>query len=331
MPSKRPVLTLAYASSDTRVHHGLRKHLQALVHRELIWALDMQQPSNSSALGRACIRAQLLHTNLYVPILSPDFIDSRARQWQLEQAVEHERAGRLSILPVIARDIDIDATPLAGREPVRLASWGGPELDSALCSLAREIRLGFEPGVACARPVRPRRILCVFATPTNCDSLHLGAEQRAIQTVLRGCPHIDAQYRPAATLSDVQQAMFEADYDLVHFAGHHEPERGLVLEGADGRSEVVDADCFVQMVRSFRSVRSLVLNACDTLDVARRNAQLDYVIAMQGATYDPRAIGFSEFFYRALAHGKDLVTAFEHGKCGAQSPGPHLLGTAVHA
>jgi hypothetical protein len=127
---------------------------------------------------------------------------------------------------------------------------------------------------------------------------------------------------------DLHRALLRHSPQIVHFACHGDGERGILLD----EGERVRANELSVLFATFREVRAVVLNACDTLPVARALSEVvDYTVAMESAIYDDAAIDFSARFYAALAFGRTVPFAFElargalEASFGAEHAVPHLL------
>ena len=106
---------------------------------------------------------------------------------------------------------------------------------------------------------------------------------------------------------------------MLHFVGHggydeDAQDGALALEGASGRTWLVTGRDLGMMLQGHRSLRLVVLNACEGARSARDDplggvAQalvrqgIPAVIAMQFEISDPAALVFSQSFYQAIADG----------------------------
>lgn len=99
----------------------------------------------------------------------------------------------------------------------------------------------------------------------------------------------------------------DVQYDVVHFG-----QDGAVgvLEYLDGP---LDKSELVAMLKSQRSLRFIVLNACNSIStgVDIHNAMQLPVIAMNAPITDTSAIRFAEALYRNIKTGSDLHSAVE--------------------
>src|ERR1051326_4152679 len=65
------------------------------------------------------------------------------------------------------------------------------------------------------------------------------------------------------------KALLKISPALVHFSGHGDQDGQILLENAIGYPEPITAEALADLFRTFsRSVRSVVLNACDSAEQA---------------------------------------------------------------
>ncbi len=176
---------------------------------------------------------------------------------------------------------------------------------------ARALDLLFQP-----RPIQ--NVLCMFACPTrpHHDQLALHREWRMIDEVNNSAGRpLAIEPRWAARVHDLQDAVLERPWDLVHFSGHGKPG-GIYFETADGKPKPVPTGRLVQWLAEHRP-RCLVFNACHSADMLTPLIdRVPHVVAMQGTTTDAAAIEFSRAFYAALARGRSVEQAFGHAFTG---------------
>ncbi|HET9021360.1 MAG TPA: CHAT domain-containing protein [Ornithinibacter sp.] len=174
----------------------------------------------------------------------------------------------------------------------------------------------------------PLRVLVMVSSPTDFPELDVAAEvdrlTRALDEVVkRGLVTITRL--PSASLSGLQRPLRLENYHIFHFIGHggfddHAQDGALALEDAYGRSRLVSGQDLGVMLSAHRSLRLIVLNACEgaraaTSDpfagVAQSLVQqgIPAVIAMQFEITDEAAITFSEELYAAIADGYSVDAA----------------------
>jgi CHAT domain len=178
------------------------------------------------------------------------------------------------------------------------------------------------------RPVRPLpvspplRILAMISAPSDLAGLSGEDEWDKLNDALsdlaaRGMVQVDRL--EIGTLTALQPVLRRHDYHVLHFVGHgyYDQEAGdgaLALEGADGKTRLVTGRDLGLMLRGHRSLRLVVLNACEGARSARDDpfggvAQalvrqgIPAVIAMQFEISDPAAVAFGHSFYQGIADG----------------------------
>jgi hypothetical protein len=200
--------------------------------------------------------------------------------------------------------------------------------------------LGLSPETVLVRylempaPVRPfpisppLRILAMISSPSDVPGLE-GEEEwdkltGALADLIRdGLVQVDRL--AAGTLAALQRPLRLSEYHVLHFIGHcgydeDAQDGALACEGADGKTRLVTGRDLGLMIRGHRSLRLIVLNACEGARSARDDpfggvAQalvrqgIPAVIAMQFEISDPAALVFSQSFYQAIADGLPVDVA----------------------
>jgi hypothetical protein len=194
--------------------------------------------------------------------------------------------------------------------------------------------LGMSPETALVRyvemptPVRPfpvsppLRILAMISAPSDVPGLEAEQEWSKLRESLgdlieRGMVEVDRL--GTGTLAALQRPLRLNRYHVLHFVGHGVYDEGaedgaLALEGPGGKHRLVTGRDLGVMLRGHRSLRLVVLNACEGARSARDDpfggvAQalvrqgIPAVIAMQFEISDPAAVVFSQSFYQAIADG----------------------------
>ena len=166
-----------------------------------------------------------------------------------------------------------------------------------------------------------KTILILAANPTGTVPLRLDEEVREIKAGLQRSRYRDRfvlEYESAARPRDVQRAMLEHKPQVVHFCGHGEGKKGLVLEDETGKPKLVSTEAIASLFELFADqVDCVLLNACYSEVQARAIAQhIAAVIGMNQAIGDRAAIEFAVSFYDALGAGEAIEFAFRLG-CNA--------------
>lgn len=176
------------------------------------------------------------------------------------------------------------------------------------------------------------KILVLAANPNDTNDLQLDEEVRAIDQALR-----QAQFRDqfdlishwAVRVADLQELLLRHQPDIVHFSGHASKDNAIILETAEGGSAPVSVEALSDLFKLLKdNIRCVVLNACYSATQAQAIAQqIDVVIGMSNAVTDDAAINFAAAFYRALAFGRSIKTAFELGRNQIDLAGHTTVGS----
>ena len=128
----------------------------------------------------------------------------------------------------------------------------------------------------------------------------------ATGSYLAPCPAADPQY--------LKRKLLTVRPRIVHFAGHATRNSLVFVDDRAGAAQV-SSDLIAELFRlSADHVECVVLNACDSEETALGIARhVPFVIGMREAIHDGSARSFSSGFYEALATGKPVEAAFEHG------------------
>jgi membrane-associated phospholipid phosphatase len=169
------------------------------------------------------------------------------------------------------------------------------------------------------------------APPAGGLRLQLDRDIRGILEKVRAAKLRDAlmfDFRLAARADDLIQALNEVSPRVVHFSGHGSSE-GVVLEGRDGGPQIASAAALEGLFRIFRGdIRVVVLNACFSLPQAEAIAVVvGCAIGTRKEISDDAAIAFGASFYRALAFGRSVQTAFDQARVALTLDHPGEEGT----
>tara|TARA_R110002012_G_scaffold178236_2_gene343245 strand:- start:1791 stop:4325 length:2535 start_codon:yes stop_codon:yes gene_type:complete len=163
------------------------------------------------------------------------------------------------------------------------------------------------------------RITFLAANPTSSGRLALDEEARSIEEKVRDAKHRDLvtfRTRWAVRSEDLQQALLEDDPVVVHFSGHGGGSIGIVLHAQDQGSERLVAEgALVDLFRVLKNeIRVVVLNACySEVQAQAIIKEIDFVVGMSDSVADDAARVFAAAFYRGLAFGRSVQTAFDLG------------------
>ena len=174
----------------------------------------------------------------------------------------------------------------------------------------------------------PLRILAMISAPSDVPELEDEEEWHkltgALDDLVRsGLVQVDRL--ADGTLAALQRPLRLHEYHVLHFIGHggydeDAQDGALAMEGTNGQARLVTGRDLGLMIREHRSLRLVVLNACEGARSARDDpfggvAQalvrqgIPAVIAMQFEISDPAALVFSRSFYQAIADGLPVDVA----------------------
>ena len=180
----------------------------------------------------------------------------------------------------------------------------------------------------------PLRILGMVAAPGRLAALDGGHERSQLERALAGLRQdqkVDLAWANGQTWWDMQRALENDDYHILHFVGHGGfDERGgegvLALEAEDGSVyQLVASDLAMLLSEQSSSLRLVLLNSCES---ARSTAEDNFsstasvlirhgipaVVAMQFEISDSAAITFCRGFYTAIAVGRSIEEAVTRGR-----------------
>ncbi|MDQ3243765.1 MAG: CHAT domain-containing protein [Gemmatimonadota bacterium] len=150
------------------------------------------------------------------------------------------------------------------------------------------------------------------------------------------------------TRQDIADTLISHSFHLLHFIGHGDfngDRAVLAVNGADGKTDLIDQTTFAQMLRNHTTMKLVVLNSCrggqmsQTKPLVGMAAALvkegvPAVIAMQYEVQDREAITFARTLYRALFTGDDrgrIEIAMSHARnaLAIEYPDTRALGLPV--
>jgi len=162
------------------------------------------------------------------------------------------------------------------------------------------------------------QVLFLTASPKNASQLQLGTEIRKVKDGFRSATQRDKFEfisEPAVRITTITSAMMRLKPEIVHFSGHGTGEKGLVIEGDDGKVVLFPTDGLKRLFSLFKKdVQCVVLNACYSQEQAIAiSTDGIYAVGMNDAIADKAAIDFAVGFYQAIGEGYDYEFAFEMG------------------
>lgn len=165
-------------------------------------------------------------------------------------------------------------------------------------------------------------VLLALANPdaqdSGLDPLRLLTEQRVILQAIersRFRDRVSVKVVPAATVTDLQRALLDGQYQIVHVSSHGSRAGFLIFENELGEKHHVRADALAELFRANSPpIDCIVLNGCESMTAGELTSfGVPFTIGMDGSIDDDAGIKFSEGFYDAIGAGKSYEEAFEGG------------------
>ncbi|MFI6494846.1 CHAT domain-containing protein [Streptomyces sp. NPDC050564] len=197
----------------------------------------------------------------------------------------------------------------------------------------------------------PLRILCMAARPDDLEPLAVRAERDRLGGALAGLQEaglIELGWVEGETWRALRTALTRrGPWHILHFIGHggFDPvtqEGTLALAGEEGGTYQLGAENLAMMLHDHRSLRLVVLNACETgrsaaadpfssMGGALLRVGVPAALAMQYAISDRAAVEFGRSFYEGLAHRLPVDTAVTEARQAIRLalPGTLEWGTPV--
>lgn len=122
--------------------------------------------------------------------------------------------------------------------------------------------------------------------------------------------------------TNISHQLIEADADIVHFSAHGTND-GIYVRAADDTGILVETHQLRELFECMDKFPKLVFfSACYSKNIAESLSQIiDCCIGMDGEVDDLTANEFVKHFYRALAGGSSIQTAFDTGVLNVKSSG----------
>lgn len=194
------------------------------------------------------------------------------------------------------------------------------------------------------------RILVVIAEAPGLAPLDLARERREIEAAWGGSPQVEVQFLEEPTAEALREALLASPFHVLHFMGHGglDPSTGdgLLYFGArggklDSLPGEVSGEALATLLKDFKTLRLVVLNACKTgrggegLDpfagvaTSLVMAGIPAVVAMQLPISDLAAIAFSRTLHLRLAAGDPVDAAVTEGRQAIYTTSPGTLEWAI--
>ncbi len=194
------------------------------------------------------------------------------------------------------------------------------------------------------------RILVVIADAPGLAPLDLVRERREIEAAWGGSPQVEVKFLEEPMAEALREALLASPFHVLHFMGHGglDPSTGdglLFFGASDGKldspSGEVSGEALATLLKDFKTLRLVVLNACKTgrggegLDpfagvaTALVMAGIPAVVAMQLPISDLAAIAFSRTLHLRLAAGDPVDAAVTEGRQAIYTTSPGTLEWAI--
>lgn len=165
----------------------------------------------------------------------------------------------------------------------------------------------------------PLTVLGMVSSPEGAPKLDAAAERRRLEEAVEplvAAGYVKVRWLARATLSELDRVVGRPDeIHVVHYIGHGgfiHGQGALALESEEGKEELVSGEEIGTMLQDERSLRLVVLNACEGARTSERDPfssvaasllrfAVPAVIGMQFAISDSAAIAFAGRLYEALS------------------------------
>lgn len=156
-----------------------------------------------------------------------------------------------------------------------------------------------------------KQILFLSANPKDTVLLNLNKEYNEIKEEARGAAaQVEMDIVLDVNRDSLSLVLNEYQPTILHFSGHGDAD-GLFFYGDSGYSEEVAIAAFAKLLRHYDNLELVFLNACYSEQQSAAVAQyIPFVIGIQGAIQDEKALLFSTRFYRHLFAGCSYREAF---------------------
>ncbi|MBD1887688.1 NACHT domain-containing protein [Microcoleus vaginatus] len=161
-----------------------------------------------------------------------------------------------------------------------------------------------------------KKILILASNPRK--DLNLNREIYFLRSIIESSRY-DSQFEVvignAVRPEQLQELFREHRPRIVHFSGHGEGAKGLVMEDDVGQPCVVSTQALSNLFKNFAgTIECVLLNACySEVQANAITEHINYVIGMNQAIQDKAAIDFTRGFYQAMGDGESIEQSHESG------------------
>jgi hypothetical protein len=172
--------------------------------------------------------------------------------------------------------------------------------------------------VAALRAPKPELLRVLYVTASPAGDLRVDEEIRRVKAAVRAATHrdlVEIEHLPAATTSDLLDALASFRPHVVHFSGHAAADELVFDTGADkrGPGQAVTAQAFAKAIGAVDEPATMVvLNACDSeSQLSGLLSVVPLAVGMSDSILDRDAMVFAARFYRSIAEGQSVGSSFE--------------------
>jgi hypothetical protein len=177
------------------------------------------------------------------------------------------------------------------------------------------------------------KIMYLTANPIDTSHLRLQEEARELEERIRQGPRREAFeviHCLAVRPRDLLRGLQEVQPHILHFSGHGNYDKEIVLQGDDGNSRPIAPQDLARLVELFKTNLKVALMSCC---YGRRQAKalhrvLDFTIGMNQPISDVGAVSFSANFYQVLASGGSVRQSFESARLVTTMDGRAAFGVS---
>lgn len=164
-----------------------------------------------------------------------------------------------------------------------------------------------------ATPTANATILFLTANPEDTQKIKLNKEFNEVQEESESAIlPLKLRLRLDVSRKDLMEIFLREKPAILHFSGHGIGEKGLVLQNEAGVSEILSSSSLAALVSEFSdTLECVLLNACYSVEQAKELVKhIPFVIGVDSAIGDVKAIAFSRAFYTCLFLGEGYESAF---------------------
>lgn len=163
------------------------------------------------------------------------------------------------------------------------------------------------------------KILYLAANPVDTGHLRLQEEARDLEERIRLSTRredFEVIHCLAVRPRDLLRGLQEIQPHIIHFSGHGNRDKQIVLQDDAGKSCPVAPEDLAGLAELFQANLKVALMSCcyGRLQAEALNRVLNFTIGMDQPISDAGAVSFSAAFYQVLASGGSVRQAFESAR-----------------